>query len=221
MTPSNHSFTFKRSLAGKYLAWLLLGCYLLFSSACTTATEKAGSITATYSPTLTPNPASGSTQVIEFHPQGVPTQERSGSCWTTSNVLNRADAWRCMADNSIYDPCFSIPGNAQAVICAASPLGDSTGFTMNLTGPLPARGTVSPVKSAWALELADGTTCTFVEGATTAFEGKRVNYDCSDGWSILGELQEGQVWTALKVRLSPDMSSIEQSIIVSIKVVWL
>ena len=162
-----------------------------------------------------------STQVVVFHPQGAPIQERSGSCWSTSDVLNRADAWRCMADNSIYDPCFSVPGNDQAVICAANPLSDSTGFKLNLTEALPARGTVSAAKSAWAIELADGTTCSFVGGATAAFGGERINYSCSDGWSILGELQEGQVWTARKVRLSSDLSSIEESVQVFIKIVWL
>jgi hypothetical protein len=163
----------------------------------------------------------GSTQIIVFHPERVPTQERTGSCWSTSNVLNRDDAWRCTADNTIYDPCFSIPGNSQAVLCDTSPLRDSTGFKLNLTESLPARGTISPVKSAWAFELADGTNCLFMGGATAAFEGKRVNYSCSDGWFILGELQDGQVWTARKVRLSSDLSSIEESVQVSIKIVWI
>ena len=176
---------------------------------------------ATNGTTFTPNPTSESTQVVVFHPEGVPTQERTGSCWSTSDVLNRGDAWRCIADNSIYDPCFSIPGNSLAVICDTSPLSDSTGFELNLTESLPTRGTVSPLKSAWAFELTDGTNCIFIGGATATFEGKRVNYSCSDGWSILGELQEGQVWTARKVRLSSDLSSIEESVQAFIKIVWL
>ena len=245
MAPSNHKFTFKLSLSIKYLLWLLIGCCLLSTFGCTktegekvpsqtTMTPKPSSTlattiittiavtpTPTYTPTFTPNPTSGSTQVIVFHPEGVPTQERTGSCWSTSDVLNRVDAWRCTADNSIYDPCFSIPGNSQAVICDTSPLSDSTGFKLNLTESLPARGTVSPVKSAWAFELADGTNCSFIGGATAAFEGERVNYSCSDGWVILGELHEGQVWTARKVRLSSDLSSIEESVQVFIKKVWL
>ena len=175
----------------------------------------------TVTPAFTPNPTSGSTQVIVFHPEGVPSQERTGSCSSASDVLNRGDAWRCIADTSIYDPCFSIPGNGQAVICDTSPLSDSPGFKLDLTGSLPARGTVSPVKSAWAFELADGTNCIFVGGATASFDGQRINYSCSDGWSILGDIQEGQVWTARKVRLSSDLSSIEDSVQVFIKMVWL
>lgn len=245
MTPSNHPFTLKRSQPSKYLIWLLTGCCFLFTSGCTiTEGEKVSSQTAmtpkppttlattiimtiadtsapTYTPTFTTNPTSESTQVIVFHPTGVPTLERNGSCWSASDVLNRVDAWRCMADKSIYDPCFSIPGNSQAVICDTSPLSDSTGFKLNLTESFPARGTESPIRSAWAFELADGTNCIFVGGATATFEGKRINYSCSDGWSILGELQEGHVWTAQKVRLSSDFSSIEESVQVFIKKVWL
>lgn len=245
MASSNSQFTFKRLLSIKYLLWLLMGCCLLSFFGCTktegekvpsqtTMTPKpsstltitvvvtiAATSTSMYTPTFTPNLTSESTQVIVFHPKGMPTQERTGSCWSTSNVINRVDAWRCITDNSIYDPCFSTPGNSQAVICNTSPLSDSTGFKLNLTESLPARGPVSPVKSAWAFELADGTNCSFVGGATAAFEGKRVNYSCSDGWYILGELQEGQVWTARKVRLSSDFSSIEESVQVFIKVVWL
>ena len=237
MTSSNHQFTFRRPLPGKHLIGLLIGCCLLFTFGCTitegekvpsqtTMTPKppstlATTIIMTIADTSTPDPTSESTQVIVFHPEVMPTQERTGSCWSTSDVLNRVDAWRCTADNSIYDPCFSTPGNSQAVICDTSPLSDNTGFKLNLTESLPARGTVTPLKSAWAFELADGTNCIFMGGATATFEGKRVNYSCSDGWSILGELQEGQVWTARKVRLSSDLSSIEESVQVFIKTVWL
>jgi len=175
----------------------------------------------TYTATFTPNPTSDSTQVIVFHPQGVPTREHTGSCWSTSNVLIRDDAWRCTLNNNIYDPCFSISGTSQAVICGTSPLSDNLGFKLDLTESLPARGTEPLIKYAWAFELDDGTDCIFMDGATAAFEGKRVNYSCSDGWVILGELQEGQVWTARKVRLSSDLSSIEESVQVSIKKVWL
>jgi hypothetical protein len=202
---------------------LITGLFVaLFLSACGAGAFSGPALTLTPTSTalFTPSPPSGSTQVIVFQPQGVPTQERSGSCWSVSDMLNRDDAWRCTAGNFIYDPCFSISGSSQAVICDTSPLSDRTGFKLNLTEPLPGRGTVSPVKSAWAFELADGTICTFLGGATAAFEGKRINYSCSDGWYILGELQEDQVWTARKVRISSDLSSIEESIQVSIMIVW-
>ena len=228
MIPSTRQLTFKCSLPGKYLIWLLTGCCLLFTFGCTaTGGEKASSqITMTPNApadtsAFTPNPTNESTQVIEFHPAGVPTQERAGSCWSVSDVLNRDDAWRCTAGDYIYDPCFSIPGDSQAVVCYSNPLDESTGFKLDLTDPLPARGIPLSFKSAWVVELADGTKCVFMTGATTVFEGERVNYSCSDGWYILGDLQDGQVWTARKILPSSDFSSIEESVQVSIKMVWL
>lgn len=209
----------------KLMVFVIIPCLLCLLVSCRPLAEE---ITPTklptvvqFTPTSTPNLTSEFTQVIVFQPKGIPTQERTGSCWSTSNVINRVDAWRCITDNSIYDPCFSIPGNSQAVVCNTSPLSDETGFKLNLTDSLPVPGPVPAIKSAWAFELADGTNCSFVGGATAAFEGKRVDYSCSDGWYILGDLQEGQVWTARKVRLSSDLSSIEESVQVIIKIVWL
>jgi eukaryotic-like serine/threonine-protein kinase len=232
MIPSTRQLTFKHSLPGKYLLWLLVGSILLSTFGCTKTggerlsaqtdkTPRPASTPASTAPSFTPDPTSESTQVIEFHPAGVPTQELSGSCWSVSDVLNRDDAWRCTAGDIIYDPCFSIPGDSQAVVCYSTPLDESTGFKLDLTDPLPARGTPLSFKSAWVVELADGTKCVFMTGATTVFEGERVNYSCSDGGYILGELQEGQVWTARKIRPSSDFSSIEESVQVFIKIVWL
>ena len=220
---------------------LLISCFLLLASGCTGVIEETAPpqasvtprpsqnlatmgvmpATATFMLTLTTNPSTGSTQVIVFHPESVPAQERSGSCWSSSAVLDREDAWRCMAGDDIYDPCFSMEGDGQAVICDTNPLDESKGFKLNLTASLPPHGTIAPEKSAWVFELPDGTDCSFMGGATAAFDGQRVNYSCSDGWFILGELQEGQVWTAQKVRLSSDLSSVVESIRVTIKIVWI
>jgi hypothetical protein len=180
--------------------------------------------TPTYTPTFTPNPTLESTQVIVFYPKGVPTQERTGSCWEGSVFLNRVDAWRCTSGDNIYDPCFSISGNSQAEICYIRPLDNSTSFKLNLTEPLPAHWPVSTnsawANSAWVFELADGTNCRILGGATAAFGGKRVNYSCADGWYVLGDLQKGKVWIAQKIRLSSDFSSIVESVKAFIRIVW-
>jgi eukaryotic-like serine/threonine-protein kinase len=175
-------------------------------------------------PTFTLNQTLESTQVIVFQPKGVPTQERAGSCWEGSVFLNRDDAWRCTSGDIIYDPCFSIPGSSQAVICDTSPLDNSTGFKLNLTEPMPAPWPISTnsasTNSAWVFELADGTNCRILGGATGAFGGKRVNYSCADGWYVLGDLQKGKVWIAQKIRLSPDFSSIVETVKSFIRIVW-
>ena len=175
----------------------------------------------TYVPTFTLIQELESTQVIVFYPLGVPTQERRGSCWSSSNVLDRVDAWRCTSGDIIYDPCFSISGNIQAVICDTSPLDNSTGIKLNLTEPLPAHWSIPNPISAWVFELADGTNCSFLGGATAAFGGKRVNYSCTDGWYVLGDLQKGKIWIAQKIRLSSDFSSIVESVKVFMRIAWL
>ena len=75
---------------------------------------------------------------------------------------------------------------------------------------------------AWALELADGTRCTFLQGATAGIEGKRINYSCTDGSYIVGDPETGAVWTAQKVLVSGKTSppSAEESVQVDVKSVW-
>jgi hypothetical protein len=179
----------------------------------------------THKPTFTLIQTLESTQVIVFHPKSVPAQERTGSCWEGSAFLNRVDAWRCTSGDIIYDPCFNIPGNSQAVICYIDPMDNSTSFKLNLTEPLPEHWPISTnsawANSAWEFELADGTDCRIMGGATAVFEGKRVNYSCTDGWYVLGDLQKGKVWIAQKIRLSSDYSSIVESVEAFIRIVWL
>jgi len=84
---------------GRVLLILALAVGALALGACTgaTATPTSG------------DGAAGSvakTEVIAYQP-GEPTGDpQEGECWTTSLILPREDAWRCMIENSIYDPCF-------------------------------------------------------------------------------------------------------------------
>jgi len=67
---------------------------------------------------------------------GAPTGEpQEGNCWTSSLAVWREDAWRCIAGNAIYDPCFSTD---ESVICGANPNAPTTSFLLLLTEPLPA-----------------------------------------------------------------------------------
>lgn len=161
------------------------------------------------------------TEVIDFQPTGVGGPEMEGRCWTDSLASGRADAWRCMAGNQIFDPCFQLQGDDGAVICGASPPGDEPGFRLRLTEPLPAR-TTPPSDRPWVLELANGVTCGFLTGATTGVGGERANYGCSDGWFILGEPEPGEVWTAneARIEITMDGPALLDSAEVTIKTVW-
>ena len=102
---------------------------------------------------------------------------------------------------------------------------NSTGFKLNLAKPLPAHWPISTdsvwINSAWIFELADGTNCNILGGATSTFGGERVNYSCTDGWYVLGDLQKGKVWMAHKIQLSSDYSSIVESVKAFIRIVWI
>lgn len=163
-------------------------------------------------------PEIGSTQVIVFYPTGVTGEELTGSCWTLSIASPRDGAWRCVSDNQIFDPCFSPQGETGYVICGALPLGDTRGFRLNLTEPLPVETPPSQLSSALAFELEDGTTCRFsTTGTLFEVEGKYFNYGCSDG-SVLLEVNPGGVWTATKASLSSNR--ILETVQVNIRTVW-
>ena len=51
------------------------------------------------------------------------SEKVKGSCWTHSLASERPDAWRCMADHDIYDPCFSGSPRKGTVACAEGPEG--------------------------------------------------------------------------------------------------
>ncbi|HEV3153551.1 MAG TPA: hypothetical protein VGZ02_07095 [Candidatus Baltobacteraceae bacterium] len=78
-----------------------------------------------------------------------------GECWTESIASARADAYRCMAQNEIYDPCFKV--DAREVACP-TPKDVTSGTRISLTKPLPAH-TGTPANTVWAMHLAGGGIC--------------------------------------------------------------
>lgn len=163
-------------------------------------------------PTAMPTPITESTTQHLFQPFG-PTgvapelkvsQTVEGHCWVGSLADSyRSDAWRCAAGNNILDPCFADPfRNQDFLICSESPLSETV-IVLNLTEPLPVLSTPPPetveLRKAlpWAIELEEGHVCHFATGATGAIGGKRLNYGCTGGGSVWGELDMSQpVWTA-------------------------
>lgn len=161
------------------------------------------------------------TSVITFRPAGIRGPEQEGHCWVESLASGQSDAWRCMVDNSINDPCFTIPGETGAVACGASPVGDPYAFRLKLTQPLPERE-ASAIDRPWIVELADGVICGYLTGASTGVGGERANYGCTDGWHILGDIRPGQVWTAnqAEIAMTRDGPALLDSAEVNVKTVW-
>jgi putative hemolysin/phosphoserine phosphatase len=165
------------------------------------------------------------TEVITYEP-GPPTGEpQEGSCWTGSLAVWREDAWRCMVDNAIYDPCFA---SGEAVICGASPTTTTDSFALTLTEPLPEPEVPADADGhAWQVELPDGVVCEFATGAMGAVGDDRINYFCpspdpDQTVVILGDLLPGDVWMAKRAVLTggmPDLTVLESEE-TPIRTVW-
>lgn len=153
------------------------------------------------------------TKVVTYQPAVPSGPRRKGSCWTDSIAVLRKGAWRCMAGNMIYDPCFSIGSRRGTVVCGANPASDQRGFVMELAKPLPAVELPARVKpEPWIMLLADGTICEKMTGTMALVAGRPVPWGCDDrvrgadlgehrSYSgIMGDPHRGKVWTVEKVR---------------------
>lgn len=125
------------------------------------------------------SPKQASTLVHTFRP-GVarPTSTITGTCWTASIAVARSNAYRCLARNTILDPCFAASRKARVVDCYADPWTAPT--RLRLTERLPSIDTPT-VNHLWALRLADGTRCVAVTGTVRIVGNVALTYSCGGG----------------------------------------
>jgi hypothetical protein len=112
---------------------------------------------------------------------GTATQTATGQCWTSSITIPIAGVYRCIADNTIYDPCFapSVDTKPLTVTCYADPW--SAGTTMTLTKALPTDHLILKAGDPWALELDNSSRCVFQTGALAELDGNTLDYRCTGG----------------------------------------
>lgn len=137
------------------------------------------------------------TQIIQFHPATDLNATAAGNCWTNSLAAARADAWRCMVGNIIYDPCFEMLGARQSrdVVCDSNPATGRKGIQVNVTQPFPKADQQRSMETqAWLLLLSNGAYCSFLTGATGEVNHMRINYGCSDASTVIGMPTKGKVW---------------------------
>jgi hypothetical protein len=107
-----------------------------------------------------------STTVVHYSPKNMKAQKMlDGSCWTSSIASPRADAYRCMAGNEIYDPCFVI--DPKSAGCPTD-LTSDRGVVLNLTKPLPKPESPAPSPQAFAMVLQSGAACNRATGTVVA-----------------------------------------------------
>jgi heat shock protein HslJ/LysM repeat protein len=180
--------------------------------------------TLVYAPPTPPAPAAATqitiTQVITFVFTTIPTQSQPGACFASAIGLGREDAYRCIVDNQIYDPCFVVD-DQPTVVCGADPSTGETGFVLELTEPLPAPE-VGSLSQPWLVELADGQVCGLMTGTVPGVGERTAGYGCPDGIYLFDDFQTGQVWLAEKavIDLTDEGFVVTESEMVPLAIVW-
>ena len=129
----------------------------------------------------------------------------SGSCFAGSLVSPRNDAWRCMVADDLYDPCFGNPsGTGAYVVCPEFGNAPRVVDRINLTQKLPAEGNTGEPGSTkgfpWlVLARPYAGYCDRLTGASSTVQGKRVNYECGRGGSLVGKIDRSSSRWAAKL----------------------
>ena len=145
------------------------------------------------------------TSVIRFAPAVPSGDVRNGMCWTESIAVSRSGAWRCMIGNGISDPCFTIPGNHDQLVCGADPALKADGFVLKLTKPLPKPSHQGRKAEPWIFRLADNSICEAMTGTLPAINGEPARWSCAihirdqvRPAGVVTKLAPGKIWMADK-----------------------
>ena len=127
----------------------------------------------------------------EHHAFATIVEKKFGECWQQSHLNKREDAWRCIAEKVVYDPCFVQRfGSHLNAICIASPWSKKA-LQITVAEPLD-NGQHAMLDMSktypWALELTNGETCKAIE-STDVFDGLPVRYRCSNHSELIGHVQ--------------------------------
>lgn len=174
---------------------LLLAGVLVAVSAAATACGRGGGGRAGGTPTTAVAAPAAVVQVLTFQayddtgllPNLVRASTVDGSCAGGSAVRpGRADAWRCRAGDTLFDPCFANPTGTE-LACVPDPF--TTQVTIvRLATPLGRAGSNrnDPGLPPWFLELVDGSRC----GRTPPS-----GYRCDTGRAVGEPDTSRPVWT--------------------------
>lgn len=160
----------------------------------------------------------GRASVPLAHGLGV-AQKLSGYCFLDFSSSDDAmpDTHRCFSKDYILDPCWTSDAfPPQLVVCIDSPwdkrvfeltvrrweyddprhpLGPTKVWRPNDPPPILTPRPKMKQSPPWALELANGAKCVFVTGASDLIAGRRLNYDCGRGGTVIGAPDRtGKLW---------------------------
>jgi hypothetical protein len=134
----------------------------------------------------------------------------SGQCVKQSELIVREDAWRCMAEGRVYDPCFVKPvGTKTKAVCPQSPwIGESVQIVLQ-TKLNNDKNTPLDMSTAfpWAVELDNGEKCQAIDSKELV-EGMAVHYRCTNHHLLLGPIQRCKNPWAILEKTSDGMQAV-------------
>jgi hypothetical protein len=108
-------------------------------------------------------------------------------------------AYRCVAGNFLYDPCWAERADTPTVLCLPFPW-SVTVIRLDVDAPLTAIPAATGTSEPWGLELAGGQRCVLLQGAHSLFGDRVIDYYCNSRLSLLRGLTRGAaVWSAASV----------------------
>lgn len=120
-----------------------------------------------------------------------------GQCTDGSEAVIGAD--RCFVGNVILDPCwptFGPYGHYRGSYCPRAPWRRDGAM---ISGHHETSG-VRKGHSPWALETGQGRRCVIIEGASSLYHGKRINFYCDARHALVGRPDKTYLrWTILQL----------------------
>ncbi len=141
------------------------------------------------------------TEEIKYYSSFLPDDgKQKGSCWTVSTASSLDNAYRCVTDKGIYDPCLKLEDGH--ILCVEDPELEAV-FELILNKPLPDVSEIREQASSehlvpWMVKLTDGRKCFAETGAASFVAGKYYYLSCGrddKGLYVVGELDKNSpIW---------------------------
>lgn len=148
------------------------------------------------------------TTIIDYAPAMPKKPVKKGACWNTSVAAPRFGAWACGSGKTQYDPCFSVQGVSNAVVCGTNPALNEPGFRLELVQPLPFSQGLPPTPGeVWMMQLANGLVCSTALGPQMIIQDVgTIAYVCNEPGlppgvhsGVLRHMDMGTVWYAHRI----------------------
>ena len=127
--------------------------------------------------------------------------KRVGQCAQQSELIKREDAWRCISENKVFDPCFIQPdGSHLHAVCPTSPWVNQA-VEITVSSPLDNKQYQALDMSRtfpWAIELTTGEKCQAID-TREEYDGLPVRYRCDKQTELIGHVQRCEgMWKMLQ-----------------------